>query len=306
MTLEVRHLELVRTIVEEGGVTRAGKRLGLSQSALSHQLKGVEEQLGVSLFHRIGRRLILAPAGERILGAASLVIPEIERTELDLRANSREMLGTIRLSAECYTCYQWLPAITRRFGRKYPSIDLRIITEATQKPIQALLQNEIDLAVVSGPVGDRRLKWTFLSEEVLVAVTAATHPLADRKFLRPQDFASETLFSYTELSTTCLYMKILRLAGVRPRQASVIPLTEAILELVKAGHGIAVLPRWAVEAYLGNGEFRALSITSHGLSRKWYAAVRRMKKSPDYLGAFLEALESNPPPAHRSVDASYR
>ena len=88
MTLELRHLELVRTVVEEGGLTRAGKRLGLSQSALSHQLSGVEEQLGVSLFHRIGRRLVLAPAGERILRAASLVIPEIERTESDLRENS--------------------------------------------------------------------------------------------------------------------------------------------------------------------------------------------------------------------------
>jgi LysR family transcriptional regulator for metE and metH len=97
-----------------------------------------------------------------------------------------------------------------------------------------LLQNEIDLAVVSGPLGDRRLKLTLLSEEVLVAVTAATHPLADRKFLRPQDFAGQTLFSYAELSTTCLYLKILQPAGVRPKETSAIPLTEAILELVKA------------------------------------------------------------------------
>jgi LysR family transcriptional regulator, regulator for metE and metH len=308
MTLELRHLELVRTIVEEGGLTRAGKRLGLSQSALSHQLRGVEEQLGVSLFHRIGRRLVLAPAGERILRAASLVIPEIERTESDLRENSSKMLGTIRLSAECYSCYQWLPAITRRFSRKHPSIDLRIITEATRKPIQALLQNEIDLAVVSGPLGDRRLKLTLLSEEDLVAVTAVTHPLADRKFLRPQDFVGQTLFSYAELSTTCLYLKILQPAGVRPKEASAIPLTEAILELVKAGQGITVLPRWAVETYLGNGEYRALSITSHGLSRRWYAAVRRMKKSPDYLAAFLEALRIEAVAAvHHPVEtASYR
>jgi LysR family transcriptional regulator, regulator for metE and metH len=308
MTLELRHLELVRTVVEEGGLTRAGKRLGLSQSALSHQLRGVEEQLGVSLFHRIGRRLVLAPAGERILRAASLVIPEIERTESDLRENSRKMLGTIRLSAECYNCYQWLPAITRRFGRKHPSIDLRINTEATRKPIQALLQNEIDLAVVSGPLGDRRLKLTLLSEEVQVAVTPATHPLADRKFLRPQDFAGQTLFSYAELSTTCLYLNILQPAGVRPKEARAIPLTEAMLELVKAGQGITVLPQWVVEAYLGNGELRALSITSHGLSRRWYAAVRRMKKLPDYFAAFLEALRvESAASVHRPVEtASYR
>src|ERR1700675_181318 len=144
MSLELRHLDLVRTVVEEGGLTRAGKRLGLSQSALSHQLRAVEEQFGVSLFHRVGRRLALAPAGERILRTAGLVLPEMERTEMELRQNSSRMVGALRLSAECYTCYQWLPAIACRFMRKYPDVDLRIVTEATGAPVQALLNNELD------------------------------------------------------------------------------------------------------------------------------------------------------------------
>src|ERR1700733_13761269 len=97
MTLELRHLDLVRAAVEEGGLTRAGQRLGLSQSALSHQLRAVEEQFGVTLFHRIGRRLVLAPAGERLLQTARLVIPEMERTEMELQQNSNQLQGTIRL-----------------------------------------------------------------------------------------------------------------------------------------------------------------------------------------------------------------
>jgi LysR family transcriptional regulator for metE and metH len=105
-----------------------------------------------------------------------------------------------------------------------------------------------------------------------------------------------------------LYLRILRPVGVRPKEASAILLTEAILELVKAGLGITVVPRWPVEAYLGNGEYRPLSITSHGLSRRWYAAIRRMKKSPDYLAAFLEALRiESAVSIHRPVEpAGYR
>ena len=292
MNLELRHLDLVQSVVEEGGLTRAGKRLGLSQSALSHQLRVVEEQLGVSLLHRVGRRLVLAPAGERILRTAGLVLPEMERTEMELRQNSSQMVGALRLSAECYTCYQWLPAIACRFLRKYPAVDLRIVNEATEAPIQALLKNELDVAIVSQPARDRRLKFTELLDDELLGVTAAGHSLADRKYLRPKDFTRETLFAYPALSTSPVFLRMLRTAGIRPKMVSEIPLTEAILELVKTGFGIAVLARWAVQSYLGNGEYRAFPITARGLRRKWFAVIQSNKSVPGYLSAFLQVLRN--------------
>ena len=290
MNLELRHLDLVRTVVEEGGLTRAGKRLALSQPALSHQLHDVEEQFGVSLFHRVGRRLVLAPAGERILRAAKLVIPEIERTEIDLCQDPTQLLGKIRLTADCYTCYQWLPGIARRFGRRFPGVDLRIVTGATENPIRALLKKEVDVAVVTRLTRDRRLKMTHLLDDELVAVTAAAHPLAERKYFRPRDFSKETLCSYTPLSASTLYLRVLRPAGIRPKEVSEIPLTEAILEVVKAGFAIAVLARWAIRPYLANGEYRAIRITDRGLRRRWYAAFRSSKNPPHFLTAFLETL----------------
>jgi LysR family transcriptional regulator, regulator for metE and metH len=298
MNLEVRHLDLVQSVVEEGGLTGAGKRLGLSQSALSHQLRVLEEQLGVSLFHRAGRRLRLAPAGERILRTAGLVIPEMERTEMELRQNSSQLSGAIRLSAECYTCYQWLPGIACRFMRKYPAVDLRIVTEVTAAPLQALLKNELDLAVVSQLARDRRLKFTDLMNDELVAVTAAGHSLADREYLRPKDFSSETLFAYPSLSRSPVFLRMLRTAGIRPKTVNEIPLTEAILELVKAGFGIAILARWIPQPQLGNGEYRVFPITARGLRRKWFAAVR--SNAPAHLTAFLQVLRTE------SVNAIHR
>ena len=159
MKLELRHLNLVRMVVEEGGLTRAGQRLGLSQSALSHQLRDIEDQLGVSLFHRLGRRLRLAPAGDRILRAAKLVLPEIERTEIDLSHDPSQMLGSIRIGVDDDSCYCWLAGILRRFERKYPLIELRLVTLSGEKPLQGLRSNALDLAVISQPLREKQIKF---------------------------------------------------------------------------------------------------------------------------------------------------
>jgi LysR family transcriptional regulator, regulator for metE and metH len=292
MKLELRHLNLVRMVVEEGGLTRAGRRLGISQSALSHQLRDIEEQLGVSLFHRVGRRLALAPAGDRILRAARLVLPEIERAELDLGQDSSQMLGTIRIGVEDDSCYCWLPGILRRFGRKYPNTELRLATASAEKPFQSLRQNELDLAVISQPARENQIKFYELFEDELFAVLAAGHSLADKKYLQPKDFGSETVFCSGPFSESLLYQRVLRPAGIRPREVMQVKLTEANLELVKYGFGVAVLARSALQPYLPIGEVRGVRITLHGLRRTWSAATRAGKKPPEYLAALVEAFQN--------------
>jgi LysR family transcriptional regulator, regulator for metE and metH len=292
MKLELRHLNLVRTVVEEGGLTRAGQLLGLSQSALSHQLRDIEEMLGVSLFHRVGRRLSLAPAGERILRTARVVLPEIERAELDLNRDSKEMLGTIRIGVECDSCYSWLAGSLRRFGRRYPNIVLQLSTTSAQRPIQALLKNDIDLAVVAQPLRELRIRLCELFEEEFVAVVAPAHSLAEREYLLPKDFASETLFYPGTFSEGLLYQKVLRPAGIRPKEVNEITLMEPTLQLVKYGFGITVLARWAIHSRPANDEFRTVPITSRGLRRTWHAATRSSRNLPEYLTTLLEALQS--------------
>jgi LysR family transcriptional regulator for metE and metH len=292
MKLELRHLNLVRTVVEEGGLTRAGQLLGLSQSALSHQLRDIEELLGVSLFHRVGRRLSLAPAGERILRTARVVLPEIERAELDLNRDSKEMLGTIRIGVECDSCYSWLAGSLRRFGRRYPNIILQLSTTSAQRPIQALLKNDIDLAVVAEPLRELRIRLCELFEEEFVAVVAPAHSLAEKEYLLPKDFASETLFCPGTFSEGLLYQKVLRPAGIRPKEVNEITLMEPTLQLVKYGFGITVLARWAIHSRPANDEFRTVPITSRGLRRTWHAATRPGRNPPEYLTTLLEVLQS--------------
>src|SRR5215210_8184117 len=148
MKLEIRHLKLIKAIAREGSVTRAGNRLHLTQSALSHQLRDAEEKLGVQLFTRLNKRMILTPAGERLLSSADAVLDEIKRAEEDIRQIALSREGILRLSTECYTCYHWLPSMLNVFQQKFPRIEVQIVVEATRKPLDALLDGKLDLAIV--------------------------------------------------------------------------------------------------------------------------------------------------------------
>ncbi|MEO8033248.1 MAG: LysR family transcriptional regulator, partial [Acidobacteriota bacterium] len=124
--LEIRHLLLVAAVADEGSLTRAGERLNLTQSALSHQLLDIEERLRTALFHRVSRKMVLTEAGQRVLTSARRILDDLARTEEDLRLYAADRRGVIRLTTECYTCYHWLPALMKQFEKTHPGIEIRI------------------------------------------------------------------------------------------------------------------------------------------------------------------------------------
>ena len=158
--LEVRHLKLVREVSAAGSLTRAGAALHLTQSALSHQLRDIESRLGAPLFLRVGKRMVLTPAGERVLQSAHEVLASIERTEDAVRGLAGASRGVLRLTTECYTCYHWLPALLKAYRTSHPRVDVRIDAAATSEPLAHLLDGRIDVAIVSDPV---RSTWRLSS-----------------------------------------------------------------------------------------------------------------------------------------------
>ena len=177
MDLEVRHLQLVAAVADMGSLTRAGDRLHLTQSALSHQLRGIESRLGAALFLRVGKRLVLTPAGERLLVSAKDILERLAQAEDDIRRMGKEHAGVLRLTTECYTCYHWLPPLLMRYRRKFPRVEVRIDVEATRRPIEMLLAGRIDLAIVSSTVTDRRLVSRKVFDDELVLIAARAPPL---------------------------------------------------------------------------------------------------------------------------------
>lgn len=295
MELEIRHLHLVRAVAETGSLTRAGARLHLTQSALSHQLRDIESRLGTALFLRVGKRLTLTQAGEQVLASAHDVLATIERTEDAIRQLAGDSRGVLRLTTECYTCYHWLPALLKRYRRAHPRVDVRIDVTCTTTPIVGLLEGRLDLAVVSDPVRDRRIVIRPLFDDELVAIVAPRHPFAAKPFVEAADFATETLLSYSPKEESTVCQRLLIPNGVVPANLLQMQLTEGIIELAKAGLGIGVLARWAVEPHIRAGTLRALRLTRHGFKRTWSAATLKDLARVAYVREFIDLLAEHPP-----------
>jgi LysR family transcriptional regulator for metE and metH len=287
--IEVRHLKLVRAMVREQGLTRAAAHLHLTQPALSHQLAELESRLGTPLFLRSGRRLRPTPAGERLVETAEAVLPELERAEEELAGLEGASGGVIRVSTQCYTAYHWLPAALEDFGRRFPTVSVQIVVEATRRPIPALLEGRLVLAIVSSRSGNRLVEHHTLFDDEMVAVLAPDHPLAASPSLRAAQLASETLILYAiPISSSDLFQRFLVPAGVTPARVVHVELTEAIVELVRAGQGVAAMAAWAIAPDVRSGRVVTRRL-GRGLRRRWYAAVRA-RRTPEYLRAFIDQV----------------
>jgi LysR family transcriptional regulator for metE and metH len=289
LALELRHLRLVLAVHEQGGLTRAGERLHLSQSALSHQLQEIEARLGVQLFRRVRRRLVLSEAGERLLDCSRRVLGEVVALEDEIRVSAAEGQGRLRLTTECYTVYDWLPSVLRRFARRYPSVEVQVVAEATSRAVDAVVAGEVDLALVTrAPAGGIHVQALF--EDELCLVTAPGHRLAGRSHVKPRDLDPETLVLYSPPASSGFYQQFLAGSGHTPRKVMQVGLTEAMLSMIKAGLGIGVFARWAVRGELSRGTLAAVRLGTRGLPREWKAVTRAREKRPAWLDHFVELL----------------
>jgi LysR family transcriptional regulator, regulator for metE and metH len=304
VNLEIRHLKLLAAVAEEQSVTAAGKRLHLTQSALSHQLRDAEERLGTPLFLRLGKRMALTAAGTRLLQTAQRILKDLKEAESQVLALNGECRGVIRLSTECYTCYHWLPPILGSFHAKFPNVEVHIQMESTNHPVQELLAGNLDVGIMYRPPDHKNLQLSVLWEDELLLVMSPKHRLATRPYLAPQDLQGETLLLYPPREESTLMVHVLQPAGVTPGRIMEIPLTEAIVEMAAANAGIAFMGRWSVAPHLESGKIVARSLGDSGIRRCWYAVTLRNRPKVAYLTEFVNLLTLKGPTSTNSVQAS--
>ena len=300
MDLEFRDLQTVAAIAASGSVTRAAGDLHRTQSAVSHQLRAIEDRLGTPLFLRVGKRMIVTAAGERVLATARRVLEDMRATEEDLRRLAGRQAGVLRVCAQCNTGYHWLPPLVLAFRRRFPAIDVSLAVECTLRPLDALLEGRLDVAIVTQSVRHDRIRVRPLFEDEHAAIVAPDHPFAKRPFVRPEDFSTERLLLYSSSpDDSFTIQRILRPAGITPQRVSFVMLTEAILEMVKAGLGISVMQTWAIEPALRAGDVRAIPITAGGIHRRWSAATLEAAGRIAHVEAFIDLLANRSLPARR-------
>ena len=282
--LETRHLRLVQAIADTGSVTRAGDRLHLTQSAVSRQLAELEDRLGLALFARVRKRLAITPAGEHLLAASRRILDDLVAAERELRVRGGAATRwPLRVSTACHTCYHWLPPALRAFQKRHPDADLRIVLEATPDPLPALLRGELELAIVHGRVQRRELEAEPLFDDEVVAVVAPEHRLAGRRHLEGADLHGETLLAFGSAGPDAAWFRRAFLGRAVPRDLRAVPITEVMMELVKADAGVAIVHRWVAEPQIRSGAVTALRLTRGGLWKSWQAVYARATPQRDAL-----------------------
>jgi LysR family transcriptional regulator for metE and metH len=289
--LDSRHLRLVAEIARAQSVTRAADRLNVTQSAVSHQLRDIEERLGVPLFVRSGRRMLLTAAGRHLVETADRVLGDIAQAESALARLARNEAGEFRVCTQCHTGYHWLPPLLEVVRQRYPRIEVRIAAEHTMQAVSALLDGRLDLAIINQRLNDRRLRVRQLFEDEHAAIVAPSHPWTTRAFVSPQELAAERLFLYSRsIEDSYIFQHVMRPAGVVLTHATFLQLTEAIVEMVKAGMGASVLPTWSIAPAIASGAVRAVRITRSGVYRQWNAATLADAADSPFVEYFVQVL----------------
>jgi LysR family transcriptional regulator, regulator for metE and metH len=297
MNLDLTDLRMIDAIAAQGTLTAAAKRLSVSQPALSVRLARLEARLGTEIYRRLGRALAPTAAGELLQASARDVLARLEDTQNRIGALARTRHGRLRISTECYTSYRWLPRIVYRLAQRTSDLEIGIDAEATSDPLAALDADRLDVALVTEP-GERpgRRAWPLFEDE-LFAVCRADHALAARRSIVASDLAAVPLVLYTGRDHPIVRL-FLAPAGVAPRRIVEVQLTEAIVELVRAGQGIACLSGWAFAALGDTRDLVRLRLGRHGVRRTWYA-VTHNGPLPAHTRRFIELARTLGPAVAR-------
>ncbi|MEM9798026.1 MAG: LysR family transcriptional regulator [Pseudomonadota bacterium] len=295
MHIEFRHLRTIKAIQECGGLARAAERLNITQSALSHQVKNLEAQIGVELFVRRSKPMTLSPAGQRLLRLADQVLPQIEAVEADFAGLKSGKAGRLHIAIECHACFEWLFPVLEQFRRAWPDVDVDIRPGLQFQALPALEKEEVDLVVSSDPEPLPGVEFAPLFDYEPVFLASAAHPLAQKPFIEARDFMGQTLITYpVDRPRLDVFSQLLTPAGVEPAAIRQVELTAVILLLVASNRGISVLPDWVVRDVRYNSDYVTRPLTEGGLTRRLYAAIRESDASKPYMAHVLRLMRSEP------------
>ncbi|SEK40900.1 LysR family transcriptional regulator, regulator for metE and metH [Roseovarius azorensis] len=295
MHIEFRHLKTIRAIHQAGGLARAADMLHITQSALSHQIKGLEDQAGVELFVRRSKPLRLSAAGQRLLRLAERILPEIEALEVEFAGLRDGSAGRLHIAIECHACFEWLFPVLERFRKTWGEVDVDIRPGLAFDALPALQKEEVDLVVSSDPENLPGVSFKPLFDYEPVFVASSQHPLAQKPHVEATDFRDEVLITYpVDRSRLDVFTELLTPAKIEPRSIRQVELTAVILLLVASNRGVSVLPDWVVREVRTSSDYVTRPLTAQGVTKRLYAAIRDDDADKPYMAHLIRLAREIP------------
>jgi LysR family transcriptional regulator for metE and metH len=286
--LELKHLRMICALAESGNMTMAAEKLCITQSALSQRLKDIETRLGIDLFFRTPKKMILTEAGKQLLGTAIEVIEAVEQAERSIFRKIKGEKGELKVGTQCIFCYKWLPQVMRIFHGKFPNIEIEVGNSSDL--LEELEGKKYDL-IISGAISPSDIHTSVpLFKDQLVCIMTEDHPLAASSFIQLADFGDKNLISHTEKSKNRFYQQVLKPQGIEPKKIMNVGAPQAILEMVIAGFGVSIFPKWAVAEALKTWGIVARPITPKGFPLTWHAVYLTHSNIPIYQQEFIRSI----------------
>lgn len=283
------HLSIVQEVEKQGSLTAAAGVLHVTQSALSHSMKKLEQQLGTHIWLREGRSLRLTQAGQYLLAVANRVLPQLDLAEERLQQFAQGERGALRIGMECHPCYQWLLKVVSPYLAAWPDVDVDVKQKFQFGGIGALFGYEIDLLVTPDPLNKPGFVFEPVFDYEQVLVVASNHKLANEPYIKPRQLTNEVLVAYpVPVDRLDIYNMFLTPAGITPKRHKPIETTDIMMQMVASGRGVAALPRWLVLEYADKMDVVPVRLGKNGIAKHIYLGAREADMETDYLRAFIE------------------
>ena len=292
--MELKYFRLIKTIAEEGSIANSSERLFLTQSALSHQLRGLEERLGFKVFHRTRNKWELTQEGSELYKLANKLFSFIDEGFSAIKHIKDGSKGSIKLSVECQSFFHSIPSFIQKMGVLYPEIDIDVTLGATHQTISQVLSEDIDIAIVTSKPKSDELVSIPVFKDAILAIMHHENQLNNMDYLNASDFGNvHLLINSFPLEGVAVYEHFLKPNKINPIKISAIPFTEITLSMIEANMGIMCAPKWQLNPFKLSKELVYKRIGKNGLKRTHYLVVKKQQRNKKYIYDFISNFEED-------------
>ncbi len=285
--MDLRQLEILQAIAETGSFTACGRKLHVSQSAISRQILLLEEELGEPLFLRVGRQVRMTPAAESLVQLGQRVFLDVRETVGSITDRTRELRGTLRLSGGMTVCLYVFPPLLKHLRRVHPQLDVRLTVALAGRSVQEIRGGRVDAGLLTLPVEENDLVTVPALREELLLIAAPTHHLAKRRKVQARDLAGLPFVLFEVGSATRRVIdNFFASQNIEPTIVMDTENVEIIKAMVKTGLGVGIVPYQSVAREVKAGQLFCVRIENHALVREtgWvYARANRVPRIVDEL-----------------------
>ncbi|MDQ3418027.1 MAG: LysR family transcriptional regulator [Acidobacteriota bacterium] len=294
--MDIRQLEIIRTVAESGSFTAAAKLLHVSQSAISRQVLLLEDELGEPLFLRLGRKVKLTTAGTALLALSRRVIADVRETTAAIVDQQQVLAGSLHLGGGMTVCLHVFPALLKEFRRRHPGVELKLTAGTTPQILERLRSGTLDTALLTLPLEATDLVQVPVMREELLLVMARGHKLARKRKLTTADlFGHPWILFERGSSTRRVIDAMMDSNGIHPRVTMETENVEILKALAAIGMGLTILPYQALAREARDGSLRVRRIAGVTMVRETGWVYVRGRRVPRVVQHLFDALKRTIP-----------